>query len=45
MRGYYLQIYNITKDKWHLSEIGRDKVLGELEKIELYLTKGDLAEL
>jgi hypothetical protein len=38
-------IYNITKDNWHLSARGREKVLGELEKIELYLTKGDLAEL
>lgn len=38
-------IYNITKDNWHLSASGREKVSGELEKIEAYLTKGDLAEL
>lgn len=38
-------IYDITKDNWHLSAEGREKVLGELEKIEVYLTRGDLAEL
>jgi hypothetical protein len=38
-------IYSITRDNWYLSGRGREKVSEELEKIKLYLTKDDLAEL
>jgi hypothetical protein len=38
-------IYSIARDNWYLSGRGREKVSEELEKIKLYLTKDDLAEL
>jgi len=40
--------YNLmgfNRDNWHQSEIGREKVMGEMERIEKYLAKGDIAEL
>lgn len=38
-------VYGFTKDNWHKSEIGREKVLGEWNKIPKYLEKGDIEEL
>lgn len=38
-------LLGITRDNWHQSEIGRKKVEGEMERIEKYLAKGDIAEL
>ena len=37
--------YPFTKDNWNDIESGREKVMEEVEKIEKYLAKGDLAEL
>ena len=37
--------YNFTKDNWYRSDMGREKVREELEKIKKYLAKGDLVEL
>jgi uncharacterized SAM-binding protein YcdF (DUF218 family) len=39
------EIYDFTKDNWFESEIGREKVLGEWNKIPIYLEKGDIEEL
>lgn len=38
-------LFGFNRDNWYESEIGRKKVLGEMEKIERYLAKGDIAEL
>lgn len=38
-------IYGFTKETWHISELGREKVFGELGKIRKYLAKDNLAEL
>ncbi|MBI4185533.1 YdcF family protein [Candidatus Berkelbacteria bacterium] len=37
--------YGITKQNWFESEIGRERVLDEVERIKKYLAKGDIAEL
>lgn len=37
--------YDFDKDDWNQTEFGREKVLGELRKIERYKIKGDIAEL
>ncbi len=34
-----------SKDVWHKSKIGREKVNEEIDKIKIYLEKGHLAEL
>lgn len=34
-----------SKDVWFKSEKGTQKILGEIEKIQTYLNKGDLAEI
>ncbi|HEY4512461.1 MAG TPA: YdcF family protein [Candidatus Paceibacterota bacterium] len=36
---------NVTKENWHKTESGRTLVMHELEKIQKYLTKGDISEL
>lgn len=36
---------NITKENWYQSDVGRGYVVKELEKIKMYLAKGDLVEL
>lgn len=41
----FVRVILITKDNWHESELGRQKVMEEVEKIDLYLAKGDLVEL
>jgi uncharacterized SAM-binding protein YcdF (DUF218 family) len=38
-------LYGFNKKNWYLTEKGREKVLGEVEKIKKYLKKGDLQEL
>ncbi len=40
-----LPLFNFTKDDWFLSEVGREKVLGEMEKIKKYLANGSIMEL
>jgi len=42
---YSSDSYPFTREDWHQSELGRKKVLEEMEKIKTYLAKGDLAEL
>ena len=37
--------YDFDQESWPETELGRTKVLGELERIERYLKKGDIAEL
>ena len=37
--------YPFTKDNWYATESGNKKVGEEVEKIRMYLAKGDLAEL
>ncbi len=37
--------FNFTKDDWFKTDFGREKVLGEVEKIKKYLAIGSLAEL
>ena len=37
--------YPFTKDNWHNVEDGNKKVMEEVEKIKMYLAKGDLTEL
>lgn len=37
--------YPFAKENWDKIQIGRKKVIGEVEKIKKYLAKGDLAEL
>jgi len=39
------QIYGFTKNNWFKKNIGREKVLSELEKIKKYLKRGDIEEL
>ena len=39
------EIYGFTKDNWFESEVGKEKVLNEWEKIPKYLDKGDIEEL
>ena len=39
------KIYGFTKDNWFNHKIGKEKVLGEWNKISKYLTKGDIKEL
>lgn len=38
-------IFGFDRDNWHQSEIGREKVMGEMERIKKYLAKGDIEEL
>lgn len=37
-------LYNFDKSNWHKSETGKNKVLGEYEKIKKYQDKGDIAK-
>ena len=37
--------YPFTKENWYNSENGNKKVMEEVEKIKMYLAKGNLAEL
>lgn len=39
------EVYGFTKQDWHESEKGREKVLGEWKKIHTYLRKGDIVEI
>jgi len=39
------EIYGFTKNNWFKHEIGKEKVLGEWNKISKYLKKGDIKEL
>ena len=39
------KIYGFTRDDWFKSEIGKEKVLGEYERIKKYIKKGDIEEL
>lgn len=43
--GYESERFKFSKNTWNKSEVGKEKVLEELGKIEKYLEKGDLAEL
>lgn len=43
--AYTAAHYPFTKDNWSGTENGRIKVMEEIEKIQKYLAKGDLAEL
>jgi uncharacterized SAM-binding protein YcdF (DUF218 family) len=42
---YTSDFYPFTKENWWQSDLGKEKVLEEVEKIKTYLIKGDLAEL
>jgi hypothetical protein len=39
------EIYDFTVDNWFNSEVGKEKVLSEWNKIPEYLAKGDIEEL
>jgi uncharacterized SAM-binding protein YcdF (DUF218 family) len=39
------EIYGFNKSNWFESDIGKEKVLGEWNKIQKYLAKGDIKEL
>jgi len=39
------EIYRFTADNWFNSEIGKEKVLKEWNKIPKYLANGDIKEL
>jgi len=39
------EIYGFKKDNWFESEIGKEKVMGEWNKIQKYLEKGDIEEI
>jgi uncharacterized SAM-binding protein YcdF (DUF218 family) len=43
--SYTSDYYSFTKDNWHQSDLGKKKVFEEMEKINTYLAKGDIAEL
>lgn len=43
--AYQSRYYDFNANDWYTSEQGRQKVQGELEKIQKYLKKGDIAEL
>ena len=43
--AYNATHYPFTKDNWYNTENGNKKVMEEVEKIKMYLSKGDLAEL
>ena len=43
--AYVSANYPFNKKNWHNSEEGKKKVMEEIEKIIMYLKKGDLAEL
>ncbi len=43
--AYNSEYYPFTKDNWTKSELGREKVMEEFEKIKIYLAKGDIAEI
>lgn len=40
-----ISVFNINKNNWLKSELGKKYVLGEYTKIQEYLAKGDLEEL
>lgn len=42
---YIADKYPLHKEDWQKTEVGKQKVLEEVEKIKTYLAKGDLAEL
>lgn len=39
------EIYGFTKEDWFETEIGKEKVMGEWNKIPRYLLKGDIEEI
>lgn len=39
------EIYGFTKENWFETEIGKEKVMGEWNKIPQYLLKGDIEEI
>lgn len=39
------EIYGFTKEDWFETEIGKEKVLSEWNKIPQYLLKGDIEEI
>lgn len=39
------EVYDFTSSNWPNSEIGKEKVIGEWNKIQKYLAKGDIEEL
>ncbi len=39
------QVGGLTKENWSDSATGKEKVIGEFEKIKIYLEKGDIVEL
>ncbi len=43
--AYTSNYYPFTKENWTESDLGKEKVLEEVEKIKTYLAKGDLMEL
>lgn len=43
--AYTATHYPFTKENWYNTENGNKKVMEEIEKIKIYLAKGDLAEL
>ncbi len=43
--AYTSDYYPFTKENWTESDLGKEKVFEEVEKIKTYLAKGDLAEL
>ena len=43
--AYTSDYYPFTKDNWSTSDLGKEKVLEEVQKIKVYLAKGDLTEL
>lgn len=42
---YVSAYYNFTKENWHKTERGKEKVMEEVNKIKTYLAKGDLEEI
>ncbi|MFC1638746.1 YdcF family protein [Patescibacteria group bacterium] len=45
LRAFPYEVLGFTRDNWHESEVGREKVLAEWKKIPKYFAKGDIEEL
>ncbi len=43
--AYTSEFYPFTKENWYKSDLGKKKVFEEIEKINTYLAKEDIAEL
>ena len=43
--AYTSMYYSFTKENWCKVEIGKEKVMEEVEKIKIYLANGDLEEI